>query len=157
MDLLVVGAFALLLAGVAGSVVPVVPGGLLSMAGVGLYWWTTGDPGPLLLVALMLTGAFAVLVDWFAGAIGAKAGGASTRNVAVASVVGVVLLVPTGPVGLVVGVVGTVFALELWAGRSGEESMRAAGYALVGMLGSTVAQVLLTGTVLVAMVAVALF
>lgn len=156
MDPLVGLAFLALSLGVAGSFLPVVPSGLLSVVGVLVYWWQTGRPGPLLLATLLGIGLLATLVDWFAGAIGAGAGGASTRSVLAATVVGVLLLVPAGPIGLVVGVVGTVFALELVRGRSGEESLRAAGYALVGIVSSSVVQALLTATVLVAMVAVAL-
>lgn len=156
MDPLVAVAFALLVGGVAGSVLPVVPSGLLSMAGVGVYWYHTGSPGPLVLAALLGIGALALVVDWFAGAIGASAGGASTRSVVAASAVGVALLFVAGPVGLVVGVGGTVFALELYRGQSHEESLRAAGYALVGIVSSSVVQLLLTGTVLVAMALVAL-
>ncbi|MFB6124406.1 MAG: DUF456 family protein [Halanaeroarchaeum sp.] len=156
MEPLVGLAFLALAAGVVGSFLPVVPSGLLSVLGVLLYWLQTGQPGPFVLVTLLAVGLLATLVDWFAGAIGAGAGGASTRSVLAATVVGVLLLVPAGPVGLVVGVVGTVFALELLGGRSGEASLRAAGYALVGIVSSAVVQALLTATVLVAMVAVAL-
>ena len=40
---LVVLAFALLVGGVVGSLVPQVPGALLSLAGVFAYWYATGD------------------------------------------------------------------------------------------------------------------
>lgn len=152
MDALVVVAFGLLVLGVVASVLPVLPSGALSLAGVLLHWWATGRPGPLVVVALAVTALVALAVDWAAGAIGAAAGGASLRTSVLASVVGIVLLIPVGPVGLVVGIAGTVFLVELYGGATQEESLRAAGYAVVGVLGSAFVQALLTGAVLVAMV-----
>lgn len=155
MDLLVVTAFALLVFGVVASVLPVVPAGGVSMAGVLTYWWATGRPGPLLLAALLLTGLLALAVDWVAGLLGAKAGGASVRTSILATAVGIVLFVPTGPIGLVVGIGGTVFALELSSGATRDASLRAAAFAVIGVLSSALIQALLTGSILVAMLVVA--
>jgi hypothetical protein len=149
MDVLVVAAFALLVLGVVASVLPVLPSGAVSLAGVLVHWWATGQPGPLVLAALVVVALVALVVDWAAGAIGAAAGGASLRTSALASVVGIVLLIPAGPVGLVVGIAGTVFAVELYGGATREASLRAAGYAVVGVLGSALVQAVLTGTILV--------
>lgn len=154
-DPLVAVAFALLVGGVAGSLAPVVPGGLLSLGGVGLYWWTTGEPGPLLLSGLVFLAALALAADWFAGAIAAKAGGASTLTTAVATVAGLVAMVFAGPFGFVLVTAATVFALELRNDGGVGHSARAAGVTLLGMLGSGVVQVLLTAGVLVVMVGVA--
>ncbi|MFB6128130.1 MAG: DUF456 family protein [Halorhabdus sp.] len=149
-------ALALLLAGVLGSVTPMVPAGLLSTAGVVLYWWSTGyaDPGTVVLVGFVLVGLFVVVVDYLAGAIAAKAGGASTLTSVAGALVGFALFFVLGPVGIVLGVTGTVFALELYRGRAGAESLRAAGYALVGTLGSSVIQFVLTLSMLVAFLVV---
>lgn len=154
MDVLVLAAFGLLVLGVLGSVLPVLPSGALSLAGVLLFWWATGRPGPLVVVALAVTAIVALVVDWAAGAIGASAGGASLRTSVLAGVVGLILLIPAGPVGLVVGIAGTVFVAELYGGGTREESLRAAGYAVVAVLGSAIVQALLTGAILVAMILV---
>jgi uncharacterized protein YqgC (DUF456 family) len=144
-------ALALLVVGVVGAVVPLVPGALSSLAGVYLYWWSTGyaEPGPLVLAALTGVGLIAVVVDYFSGAIAARAGGASTLTSVAAAVVGFLLFFVAGPVGVLLGVAGTVFAVELWRSRDAEASLRTALYATAGVLASTVAQVALTTLLLV--------
>jgi hypothetical protein len=144
-------ALALLLVGVVGSALPMVPGAAASLAGVLLYWWSTGyaDPGPVVLGVLVLTGLVTLAVDWFGGAIAARAGGASATTTALAALVGVALLFVAGPVGILVGVAGTVFALEFRRSRDTDASARTALFATIGVLSSTVVQVLLTGAMLV--------
>jgi hypothetical protein len=149
-------ALALAFLGVVGSVVPLLPGAALSLAGVYLYWWSTGyaDPGPLVLVAFTLVGLLTVAVDTFAGAVAARVGGASPATTAAAALAGVLLLFVAGPLGIVVGVAGTVFLVEYYRHRDTEASARTALYATVGVLGSAVVQVLLTGTMFLALVLV---
>lgn len=156
MEPVVVAAFALLVLGVAGTIVPFVPGGLLSMAGVLTFWYSTGyqRPGLFIVLALLGTALLALVVDWFGGAIGAKTGGASLQHAVIAAVVGIVGLVVGGPVGLLVGVVGATYALEARERGHGEETLRIAVAAGIGVLASAVVQVVLTGSVLVAIAAV---
>lgn len=158
-DLLILVALALLVGGVAGSVLPLLPGAPLSLAGVYVYWWSTGfsDPGVLALVGFTAVGLVAVVVDLFGGAISARAGGASMATTALAAVVGLVLLVFTGPLGMLVGIAGTVFAVEYYHHQDARSSTRTALYATVGVLSSMLAQVLLTLGMLVAFVLVVLF
>jgi uncharacterized protein YqgC (DUF456 family) len=154
---LVVLAFALLVGGVVGSVVPILPGGILSLVGVFVYWFASGysEPGLLILSGVVFVALTAVVVDWLSGAISAKAGGASLRTTVIATVVGLVGMVGAGPVGFLVGTAGTVFVLTFVEGDDVETSARAAGVTLVGMLTSNVLQFLLTAGVLVVMVGVA--
>jgi len=144
-------AVALLVAGVVGSLVPLAPGALLSLGGVYLFWWHSGftDPGLLALAALTLVGVVTLLVDWFGGAIAAGAGGASTLTSLLAGGVGVVSLFVAGPVGILIGVGGTVFVSEYARGDDAETSARAALYATVGMLASNLVQAALTFGMLV--------
>lgn len=155
-DLVTAGAVALLVLGVLGSVLPLVPGPLLSLAGVWGYWWVTGRPGPLLLGVLTVVGVVAVVVDYFAGAVAARAGGASLLATVAAAVVGLVALFLTGPIGLVVAVVATVFAVEFLRSDDAERSARTALVTAVGVLASAAMQVVLTATMLVAFVLVVL-
>lgn len=141
-------AVALLLAAVVASVVPLVPGGLLSMLGVGYYWYATGDPGLLMVLALVGLGVLALVFDWLGGAVSAHVGGASTRTTAIAAVAAVALLFVLGPLGALLGIAGTVFALEFRRHGDVERGLRTAGFATVGTLASSVMQVLLTGIVL---------
>jgi uncharacterized protein YqgC (DUF456 family) len=159
-ETLTVVAVALLVAGVAGSLLPLVPGPLLSVAGVCLHWWATDytEPSLVVFVALVLVGLFALVVDLLAGAISARAGGASWRTSALATVVGIVLFVAGGgPAGLLVGIAGTVFALEFYTHGDRDASLKAAAFATVGVLGSGVVQALLTGSMLAAFLLVLAF
>ncbi|USZ69874.1 DUF456 domain-containing protein (plasmid) [Halorussus salilacus] len=151
MELAFALAVGLLLAGVVGSAVPVVPGAGLSLAGIYLHWWSTGyaSPGPAALVAFTLVGLAAMLTDQFAGAVAARVGGASARTTALAAVVSLPLLVVAGPAGLVVGVAGVVFLAEAYRTRDPSRGLRSAAFATVGVLGSAVVQVLLTLSLLV--------
>lgn len=151
-DPLAVVAVALLVAGVVGSLVPGVPGPLLSLAGVYLHWWASGyaEPGAVALVALTLVGLFALAVDLLAGLLATRAGGASWWVSAAAGVAGLLLFFVAGPAGVAVGVAGTVFVLTLVTGRDAGESARAALYATVGVLGSALIQALLALSMLVA-------
>ena len=151
---LVLVAFALLVLGVAFSVVPILPGPPLSLAGILTYWWATGDPGLVVLLALVTVGVVAVLVDWLGGAVAARASGVSTRVSLLAAVVGLAGTVVLGPVGLLAGVAGTVFVATYRTERDTGKSLRAAAYATAGVLGSAVFQTLLTGAILVTVILV---
>ncbi|MDS0258774.1 DUF456 domain-containing protein [Haloarcula sp. S1CR25-12] len=153
---LVVVAFLLLVGGVVGSLVPQVPGALLSLAGVYSYWYATGEPGIWLLVGLTLVGVLTWVVDFFGGAIAARAGGASTTTAVLAGVVGLVLFFFTGPLGIILGVAGTVFAVEFYRQQDARKGLKAALVTTAGMLASSVAQAVLTGSMLLAMLGVAL-
>lgn len=150
-DAVTVAAVALLVAGVVGTVVPLVPGGALSLSGLVLYWWQTGfaEPGPLAMVVLTVLCLTTLLAEFFGGAIAARVGGASWETTAVAAGVGIALLFVAGPAGLVIGLFGTIVVLEVVRNDSLEGGVRSAAYATVGVLVSTAVQVVLTTTVLV--------
>lgn len=152
-------ALALAALGVVGSVLPAVPGATLSLAGVLLYWWSTGytDPSLGVLVGFALVALVATLVDVAGSAVAVRVGGASPLTAAVALVAGLVLGLVTGPVGFVLGVAGAAFAVEFYRTGESEASTRAALYATAGVLGSAVVQVLLTLSLLAALVVVVVF
>ncbi|MDQ2055046.1 MULTISPECIES: DUF456 domain-containing protein [Halobellus] len=151
-------ALGLVALGVLGAVLPLVPGGLLSVVGVLVYWWSTGyaEPSVLLVAVLVGVGLLTMLVDYFGGAIAARAGGASALTTAAAVLVGLVLLVVAGPIGFVLGLAATVFAVEFAQHADAEAGLRVALYSTVGVLASTVVQVALTGAVFVALALVVL-
>lgn len=154
---LVVLAFGLLVAGVVGSLVPQVPGAPISIAGVYCYWFATGEPGPILLAALTLVGLLTWVIDFAGGAVAARVGGASTKTAVLAGVVGLVLFFVTGPLGIILGVALTVFVVEFYRQQNARKGLKAALVTTAGMLASGVAQAALTGSILVAMVGVAVF
>jgi uncharacterized protein YqgC (DUF456 family) len=145
--------------GVVGSALPLLPGGALSVAGVLTYWWSTGyaEPSAALVAVLVGVGLLTMLVDYFGGAIAARAGGASALTTAAAVIVGLVLLLVAGPVGFVLGIAATVFAVEFAQHADAETGLRVALWATVGVLASTVVQVILTGSILVVLLFVAFF
>jgi len=145
-------AFALLVAGVVASFVPLVPGGALSTLGIGYHWAATGEPGPLALLGFVALGGLTVAVDLLGGAISARVGGASTRTTAVAAVAAVALLSVLGPFGAILGVVGSVFALEYRRHGDVRRGARTATVTAVGMLASTAMQAVLTLSMLVGFV-----
>lgn len=157
-ELLTLAAVALLVLGVVGSVVPLLPGPLLSLAGVYLYWWASEytEPSTLVLVVLTLVGLLALVVNYFAGAVSARAGGASLGTTLLAAVGGIVLFFVAGPLGIILGVVGAVFAVEFYRHRDASRGAKTAIYTAIGMLASTVVQFLLTLSMLVTLVIAAL-
>lgn len=151
-DLVTVAALALLGAGVVGCVIPAAPGPVFSLAGVFLGWWGSGfsEPGLFLLGALTLLGMLAIVADLAADVVSARIGGASLTTSLFAGAVGLVVLGFVGPIGSLVAVVATVFALEYRRHSDAIRGVKTAGVVVLGMLGSAFVQVLLTGSMLVA-------
>jgi uncharacterized protein YqgC (DUF456 family) len=144
-ELALVAAVVLLIVGVVGSVLPLVPSGLVSLAGVWIYVLFGGEPvGAFVVVSLTLAGIAAVIFDHFAGPIAARASGASTETTIAATIGGLLMLFVLGPVGIIVGVVGTVFLLELKNGNEIEIATKRSLYTAVGVLASSVVQVAIT-------------
>ncbi|MFC6769880.1 DUF456 domain-containing protein [Natrinema soli] len=154
-DVITVGAIALLVGAIVGAVVPMVPSGLLSLAGLGLYWWGSGfaELSVFTFAVLVFIAVITALVEFFGGSIAARAGGASWLTTAVAAIVGILLMVVTGPLGLLVGLFGTVFVLEFVRNGELEGSTRSAVYTTIGILASTAVQVLLTVSILLGFLA----
>lgn len=148
-EVIAVIAIALLVAGILGTLIPLVPGGLLSLSGVYLYWWQSSytEPGTVALIVLTVLGVLTLLTEFFGSAIAAKAGGASWKTTAIAAVVAITLMLLTGPIGLLIGLFGTVFLLEFARNGDVGTSSRSAFYATVGILASTAVQVLLTTSI----------
>lgn len=146
-------AIALLVVWTASSFVPFVPGGALAALTVVGYAYTTGfvEPSLAVLVGLVLVSLLASLADLVSGMVSGRLGGASTRTVVVGTLAGLLLLIPLGPIGLVVGLGGTVFlaALDEHDGDT-REAARQAAYAVVGALASAFVQAVLLAGVTVA-------
>ncbi|MFB6244888.1 MAG: DUF456 domain-containing protein [Candidatus Nanohaloarchaea archaeon] len=146
MELFTIIAVLLMIAAVVGSLVPALPGALLSIAGIVVYWYGTGysSPGILFLTAFMATGLFAVLFDWFGGAIAAKAGGASSRTGIASGVAAMIAFIFLGPLGILIGVAGTVAVREYLRTGDTRSSLRAAAYSTAAVLSSAVVQFTIT-------------
>lgn len=154
-ELFTIAAVLLMVAAVAGSLTPMVPGALLSILGILVYWYGTGftRPDVWFLAAFILTGLVAVALDYLSGVVAAKIGGASTRNSLVAGIMGLLLFFVLGPIGILIGVAGTVLVLEYHATRDQGNSLKAAFYATLGVLGSAVVQLVITVSLLLTFLA----
>ncbi|MFB6292095.1 MAG: DUF456 domain-containing protein [Candidatus Nanohaloarchaea archaeon] len=153
-ELFTAAAVLLMLVAVAGSLTPMAPGALFSIAGILVYWYGTGftRPDAWFLAAFMITGVVAVLTDYLAGTVAAKAGGASTKTSIAAGVVGLILFLALGPIGILVGVAGTVFIRQYLVSRDRDRSLKAATYSVIGVLGSAVVQLTVTVSLLLAFI-----
>ncbi len=151
MNFYILLAITLLVLGIIGSLTPMVPGALLSLAGVLVYSWSTGfaDPNVLVLILLVLTGLTALIFDWLAGSVAAKAGGASNRTTIASGIIGLLAFFVAGPVGTVVGVALTVYIREFLRTGENNQSLKAGIYSAVGVLGSSLVQVVLTAMMLI--------
>lgn len=158
LNVLTVVAVLLLVGGIGASIAPGVPGPLVSLLGVVLHWVGTGftEPGPLLFGFLTLVALLTFAADLLSEVIAARVGGASRTTVALGVVVGLVLLVFFGAAGLLVGIAGTVFAVELVKKRDVRHSVVASLAVVIASFASTVAQIAVTTGMFVAMVAVIL-
>ncbi len=133
-----------LLAGLAGVVLPVLPGALALWGGVWLVAWA-GDFQRVGAATLTVTGVLALLIvaaDWAATALGAKAFGASRWAVAGATL-GLLVGLFLGPVGILLGPVVGAVAFELWKDPNLEKALGAGVGTLVGFLVGSVVKVIL--------------
>ena len=131
----------LLIAGLVGSFLPLLPGTPLIVLGALLYafmtdFQTIGVGRLLILVGFSL---LAYALDYTAGALGVKKFGGSSWAV-VGAVLGAVVGVFFGPIGLVLGpILGSVLG-ELLRSRKLKDSLRSAFGTGVGMLLGVVAK-----------------
>jgi uncharacterized protein YqgC (DUF456 family) len=142
-----------LLAGLAGVLLPALPGAVLLWAGVWLIAWAghfeqVGAP------TLVATGVLAGLImasDWAATALGAKAFGAS-RWAVLGSSLGLLVGLFLGPVGLVLGPVVGAAALEFWKDPDLEQALRSGAGTFIGFVIGSVVKVVLAFLLLGALV-----
>ncbi|WP_050031753.1 DUF456 domain-containing protein [Halorubrum halophilum] len=146
-------AIALLVVWTASSFVPFVPSGVLAALTVVGYAYTTGftEPGLAVLMALVLVSLLASVAELASGMVSGRLGGASTRSVVAGTLAGIALLFVLGPIGIVVGLGGTVFLAALYENDADPRvAARQAAYAVVGALASAVVQAVMLAGVAVA-------
>lgn len=121
-------------AGLAGAVVPFLPGPPLIVAGALVYAfatdWSPVGPGRLVILGALAVAAY--VLAHVAGALGARRSGASAWGVA-GALVGAVVGIFFGPLGLVFGPMAGAVGGEMLRGRDLEGSVRSGFGALVGM------------------------
>ncbi len=139
-------ALIVMLVGVAGIFLPVVPGvALIWLAAVG-YAVADGFAhlGPLTLAVLTLLGLLGVTAELWMSGLGGKVGGASWWSIAAGSLLGLLGLIFFSVPGAVIGAVLGVLGMEAWR-REGDwrEAVKASGGWLAGWLLSVVVQLLI--------------
>lgn len=142
--LLYVLGVALLVAGLAGLVLPVLPGGILLPLGVLVLAWA-GNFAVLgwgTVVFAFVVGVAILAVDWAATLLGAKAFGAS-RWALIGSTVGLVVGLFLGPLGVVLGPVVGAVAFELVKDPDVRRAAKAGVGTFVGFVVGSVLKVVL--------------
>lgn len=145
-----------LVAGLAGLVLPALPGAPLLVAGTVLVAWAEGFQrvGWPTIAFVVVLGALIFAVDWVASVLGAKAFGAS-RWAIVGSAVGLVVGLFLGLPGILLGPGIGALVFEYWRNPDFGRALRAGAGATVGFLVGGAVKVAL-GFVLVGAVVVAL-
>lgn len=151
-DPIFVLAIALLVAGVFASLVPGVPGGLLTLVGLVVYWLGVGGLSAFVLGALVALVAVVLVLDVVATVVASRVGGGSWRAGVVGAVIGIALVFVLGPVGLLVGIAGTVFLIELRRGLAPRDALRVAAYTTVAVVASKGVQLIVYTLVLAVVV-----
>lgn len=139
----------LVLAGIAGTVLPGLPGAILVLAGLGLAAWIDGFQRvgwPTLALLAGLT-ALTYAVDLLAAAAGARRFGASRWAVA-GALAGALAGLPFGVAGLLVGPFAGACAAELLVRRDLRRAGRAGLGAWLGLLLGTAARLALVAAML---------
>ena len=127
--------------GLVGTVLPVIPGILLIYAGYLLYGFATGWQayGLTAIVVWSIVTGLVLLLDFYAGAMGAKRYGASRSGVWGSLIGGLIGTLAAGFPGLILGPFVGAAVGELLGGRSYQEALRSGWGTFIGfMVGSVV-------------------
>lgn len=135
----------LMVVGLVGSALPLVPGPPLIWLGALYYGWQSGWqvvgwPSLTLLFVLALVGGTA---DLWMGYLGANRGGASAWATLASIVGGLVGFLVLSVPGALIGAIGAIAAVEFGRHRDWRKVLRASGGYLVGSLLSSVAEVVI--------------
>jgi len=123
--------------GLAGIILPVLPGIPVIWLGTLFYAFFTGfeNIGFGVLVIFTVLTVFSLIIDYTANSIGAKKYGAGKWGVIGAFAGLIVGLILAGPVGLIIGPFLGAFAGELLSGKDNRQAFKAGIGSFVGFLG----------------------
>jgi len=142
--LLVVFGFCLLILGLTGCIVPVIPGPPLAYVALLLLQATrfAGFSGKFLLIAALVT-LVVTVVDYILPVLGTKRWGGS-RAGAVGAIVGLLAGLFFAPVGIIIGPFAGAVVAELLTGRNTHAAIRSGFGSFVGFLFGTVMKLTLS-------------
>ncbi|HEX8463647.1 MAG TPA: DUF456 domain-containing protein [Abditibacterium sp.] len=143
MDQTLLFSLGIMLVGLIGCVVPVLPGPPLVWLGALFYAWQTDfrPIGPGFLAILLILALIGATADLWMSVWGAKKGGASGWSQLAALVGGLIGLFTLGVPGLLIGAVGAIVLVEWNRLRDWNAVLRAGGGYLAGYLLSMVVEV----------------
>lgn len=132
----------IMLVGVIGTVLPIIPGTILIFAGALLYALVDGFQivGWPTLVVLGVLAAVATTADLWASSIGAKIGGASGWSVVIGLLAGLVGFVVFNLPGAIIGAILGVLLTEVVRVGDWRQALKAGSGWVVGWILSTVVQ-----------------
>jgi len=137
-------AFLVMLIGLIGTIVPMIPGIPLIYLGFLIYGlgnhWVDYGAGAMLFWGVVTL--LSVIVDYYAGAVGAQKFGASRAGVWGAVLGGIFGVLFLGFVGILVGPFIGAVAGELLSGRSGGEALRSGWGTLLGFFAGSLFKVI---------------
>ena len=139
----------LIVIGLAGTVLPVLPGVPIMYAGMFLAAWAGhfARVGAATLILLAVLAAISIALDFIAGALGAKRVGASRRaqwEAFIGAVVGIFFGIP----GLVLGPFIGALVGQFMSGSGVEHSARVGVATWIGLLFGTIAKLAISFTML---------
>lgn len=128
----------LFLAGIAGSILPVLPGPPIALAGVLIaHWLTPINYSAAQLWQWSVLVALITALDYFLPVWSVKWGGGS-KYAANGATIGLVLGIFLGPFGIIFGPFFGAFAGELYDGKTLQSSFKPAMAAFLGFVGGTI-------------------
>lgn len=144
-------AFLLMLLGLLGIILPVLPGIGLIFLGMVVYGFATGFQAvsPSFLGLMLLLTIVGTVLDYVAAAYGAKRTGASKAGTigAILGGIGGAFVFP--PYGFLLGPLAGAFLGELYAGKQTDQATRASLGTLLGMLGGIILKLAIAAVMLV--------
>jgi uncharacterized protein YqgC (DUF456 family) len=153
-----VAAIVLVVGGLIGSLIPILPGTPLIFVGALIYGWITDfkEINATVLIGLGVIAVVSTVLGYLASAFGSKKFGSSKWGIAGATIGSIVGIFAGGPIGLAIFPFLFAFLFELLAaGKSVRKSLRTALGSLIGVLGGIVMQFVF-GLVMVVTILVAL-
>ena len=135
--LIILISYLLIIAGIAGIIIPGLPGLVLILAGILVYGWHVGFDvlGSSFLITMILLTIIGTVIDILGSVVGAKKYGASKLSI-LAMVIGLVFgLIAIGPPGLIIGPVAAVILTEMLVSkRSFNEALKVTLGVVLGFL-----------------------
>jgi len=134
-----------MLVGLAGCILPMLPGTPLVFAGIYIYAWLTGFTiisRNLIIIFLILT-VVSVVIEYISSSIGSKKFGASKLGF-LGAFVGAIIGVFFVPWGLILGPLCGALIGELIIGKKIKEAFRAGGGAVLGFFGGTFLKIVIS-------------